>query len=130
MNIVKYIKSLDDSLYGKGVAEKEIEKCENLLNVKFSEEYREYLMELGSAEVNCSELTGITNVERLNVVNVTKQNCNDNKSRNDVYVVHETNIDGIVIWQDQKGIVYETRGSNDLEKICDSLMQYIQEYCE
>lgn len=41
----------------------------------------------------------------------------------DWYVIEETGIDGIVIWQDAEGNVYQNQ-----EKICSSLAEYVEKY--
>ena len=128
--IIEYIRSLEDVLFGKGASEEDVSQYEKALQLKFSDEYKEYLKEFGNVEINASELTGISRVKRLDVVVATEEarSFNTNVS-DDLYVIEQTNIDGIIIWQDRKGMIYETRGLGVPEKICDSLEQYIQEYC-
>ena len=43
------------------------------------------------------------------------------------YVVEEANIDGIVIWQDSDGTVYQTMPNSECKAIANSLMEYISE---
>ena len=130
MMIIEYIRSLDDVITGIGASEEIIIQCENDLKLKFSAEYKEYLKEFGNVEINSSELTGITKIKRLDVVVVTKEARGyNNNVLDDLYVIEQTNIDGIITWQDKDGFIYETRGLSSPEKICDSLQQYIEEYC-
>ncbi len=42
------------------------------------------------------------------------------------YVVEETNIDSITIWQNQEGIVYAGQPTGNMKKIFDSLSDYIE----
>ena len=41
------------------------------------------------------------------------------------YVLEQANIDGIVLWQDKEGNVYQTMPSSVPKKICGSLAEYI-----
>ena len=105
---------------------KQITGAEIELGLKFAKEYKEYLVEFGCASVFGHEFTGICNSTRLNVVNVTTEQ----KSRNtnvpfDWYVIEETNIDDIIIWQDSKGNVYATISLGTPLKIANSFLEYI-----
>lgn len=71
-------------------------------------------------------LTGICNSPRLNVVDVTI--C-ERENNPDVpkywYVLEQANIDGIVIWQNQKGEVYQTQPCREIKMIANSIVEYI-----
>lgn len=71
------------------------------------------------------ELTGICKAARLNVVDVTQDERQYNSVPVDWYVIEQTNIDGIVIWQTASGTIYETCPGSEADKICDSLEEYI-----
>ena len=43
-----------------------------------------------------------------------------------MYVIENTCIDGIIIWQDANGIIYKSRPNLEPEKIADSLVDYIK----
>lgn len=66
--------------------------------------------------------------ERLDVVDVTKNNREHiNDMVKDMYVVEEINIDGIVIWQDVTGRIYETcPGCEKPKPIYNSLVEYLE----
>lgn len=126
----EFVKSLEGVIIGCGASEVNICKCERMLELKFSDEYISYLKEFGNIEVASSELTGISEIKRLNVVGATiEAKKNNTLVGKDMYVIERTNVDGIIIWQDKDGSIYETRGLNEPQKICKSLLQYIQEYC-
>jgi hypothetical protein len=84
------------------------------------------LKEIGLACFDGHELTGLTKTARLNVVSVTKeQRERFGKDTSSWYVVEETNIYGIVIWQGSDATVYETSPTSNAKKIANSLSEYI-----
>ena len=107
MSITEILNSKEDLIAGHGASETEILKAEAELKLKFSPEYKEYLLSFGLAMCNGHELTGIGKIDRTNVVLVTKQM---KKIHSDIpdqwYVIENTNMDGVVIWQDNKGHIY------------------------
>lgn len=116
-----------EGLHGSGTTSEEIEKAEEKLGLKFSKEYREYLSEFGIGAYDGHEFTGISDIKRLDVVTVTED---ERKNNPDVprsyYVIEQANYDGIVIWQDEKGIVYESFESGSFEKVANSILQFIE----
>ena len=109
-----------------GVPEKTIENAEKRLGLKFSEEYREYLREYGLAFFDGHELTGASEFPRLNVVSVTeRERVKFDNTFPDLYVIEQTNIDDITIWQAEDGCIYQTVGNSRPEKICNSLKEYL-----
>ena len=125
-SLIEELKKMDDLLVLTGVSEDEILTAENDLGLHFSKEYKEYLLEFGAASVDGHEFTGIVNSRRLSVVEVTKEEKRKNPNvLIDLYVVEKTNIDHIIVWQNEKGTVYHTQGTSDLVKVCNSLVEYI-----
>lgn len=126
-DICSYIESQPFFVSKKGVDELQISNAEKMLGCKFSSEYIEYLLKCGSASFDGHELTGICDTKRLNVVDVTIDNreyyCPLDKS---FYVVEEANIDDIVIWQNESGIVYQTQPGHLPVVIADSLLNYLK----
>lgn len=124
-NIIDVLRSMPDFIGSNGRSEEEIELAEKILGVTFARDYRNYLEEIGLACFDGHELTGLTKTERLNVVTVTKeQRERFGKNVSTWYVVEETNIYGIVIWQDTNGLVYETAPNSKFKKVADSLAEY------
>lgn len=122
---VERLRQYDDFVESKGASLNQINDTERQLQVEFSVEYKEYLSECGVASANGYEFTGICQSERLNIVCVTeKQRKNIREIPKGAYVVEETNIDEIVIWQTKDGTVYQSQGASFV-KICDSLYEYI-----
>ena len=124
-NIVAVLKSMPDYIGANGRTDEEIDLAEKHLGCTFAEDYRGYLAEIGLACFDGHELTGLTKTERLNVVTVTtEQRKLFGEMVSTWYVVEETNIDGIVAWQDSIGAVYETAFPTYVRKIAGSLSDY------
>lgn len=72
------------------------------------------------------ELTGLTQIPRLNVVCVTKEKREQFGERfKSWYVVEEAYIFDLVIWQSPDGTVYEASPNSLPRKIANSLSEYI-----
>ena len=126
MKLFKVMESMVDATTGKGVDKNAIEAAEGALGVSFSQEYRAYLERYGIAAVNGHELTGICKSDRTNVVSVTQGAKLVCSAEDDWYVIEQTNIDGVVIWQASDGVVYQTVPNTKAKKLCESLAEYIE----
>lgn len=125
-NIVEVINSLPELLKLKAAKPKQITDAESQLNVSFSNEYKEYLSEFGAIMADGIELSGIATSEHRNVVSLTKNEWDLNpKVPHNMYVIENTCVDGIIIWQDTTGVVYQTNPNCAPKKIADSLQDYI-----
>lgn len=126
-SLVKKIKSSPDALFGKGVSAEEIAKAEEKLQLKFAKEYCDYLSAFTVVAIDGRELTGLSNSKRVNVVAVTEsqRKLNQDAPAN-LYVVEEANIDGIVVWQNESGMVYQTAPGAKMIKVADSLESYLK----
>lgn len=103
-----------------------IEEAELKLGCRFSEEYKEYLSEFGEVKYYGHELTGILSSKRLHVVDVTLEERELNPSvPENLYVVEQAGIDGIVVWQSSTGEIYSTAPNGQPKKIAKSLNEYI-----
>ena len=126
-NIIEVLRSSDDLFAGKGASKEQIDEASKALGLAFAEDYLMYLQEFGLAFVNGHELTGIGILPRNNVVSVTveKRKLPHVKDiPDDWYVIEDTNIDSIVIWQSSKGKIYmETPGI--IKQIYSSMAEYI-----
>lgn len=113
-------------LHGKGVTSEQIAEAENQLGLSFSDEYREYLTAYGIAAYDGHELTGITKSDRLNVVAVTAEaRKNQSGIPDNFYVIEGVGIEELVIWQNEQGEIYGCAPNFKLEKISNSLHDYI-----
>lgn len=125
-SIADMMRSFPDFIGSNGRSEKEITEAERVLELCFSPDYRQYLREIGLASFDGHELTGLTANKRLNVVSVTASNRNgDSDIPNSWYVIEEANIDGIVIWQNSSGEVFQAMPGTNAKKICDSLVEFV-----
>ena len=125
-DIVNKLKSAEGFYGGKGASDKQISNAEKKLGTKFAREYKDCLREYGSVSVDGHELTGFSTDKRLDVEAVTKKNRQQTKSTSNLYVIEEANIDGIVVWQDNKGKVYVTAPESEPVQIYDSLSDYLE----
>ena len=109
MKINKILEKKIDLLCGEPAREQDVEKAEKKLGLHFAEEYKEYLLEYGIVAYSGHEITGLVDDDRTNVVTTTQRNKKGRKNipRN-LYVIEETNMDGIVIWQSTDGKIYST----------------------
>jgi len=104
----------------------QIKEAEVALGLSFAKEYKEYLSTFGCASIYGHEFTGICSASRLNVVTVTdEQKSFDAGIPDDWYVIEETNIDGIVIWQNAKGVIYSKAPNREAERIAKSFSDYL-----
>lgn len=128
-NIVEVIKALPDLLPLKPATDTQITDAELQLRVSFADEYKAYLKEFGAIMADGIELTGIAKSEHRNVVSLTEQEraLNPNVPHT-MYVIENTCVDGIMIWQDTKGKVYQTKPESKPKKIADSLVEYIESH--
>lgn len=125
-NIIEIINSLQDMIPLKAATATQITDAELQLRVSFSDEYKEYLSTFGAIMADGIELTGIAKAEHRNVVSVTKaEHKLNSKVPNTMYVIENTHIDGVVIWQDATGSVYRTQPEMEPQKIADSMTEYL-----
>lgn len=124
--IVQIVNSLSDLLPLKPATAIQIADAELQLRVSFADEYKEYLAAFGAIMADGIELTGIAKSEHRNVVTVTKKEWELNqKIPHTMYVVENTYIDGIIIWQDTNGLIYQSYPSSEAKQIATSLTEYI-----
>ena len=122
---VNKLKKFDDFIELGGVSQDEINRAENILGVKFAEEYIEYLLECGVASADGHEFTGICKSKRLNVVDVTKEELAKVEDFPEgAYVVEQAHIDGVVVWQTKEGAIYESQNKK-VRWVSNSLGDYI-----
>ena len=125
-NIIDVIKGLSNLFSLKPATQSEIEKAENNLGLKLAKDYKAYIAEFGAIMADGIELSGISKSQRLNVVDMTKQEWELNpKVPHTLYVVENCAIDGIIIWQDEKGLIYQSQPNVEPKKIAKSLSEYV-----
>lgn len=125
-SIVYTIQNLPNLLPLKAASNTEITDAELQLRIRFSDEYKAYLSTFGAIIADGIELTGVAKSEHRNVVPVTKQEWDlNNNVPHTMYVVESTGIDGVIIWQDTSGLIYQTSPSTQPKQIAKSLNDYI-----
>lgn len=125
-SIIDVINSLPNCIKLKPASLSQIINAEKQLKLKFSDEYREYLKNFGAIISDGIELSGIANEEYRNVVALTKKEWELNsKVPHNMYVIEDTRINGIIIWQDFNGYIYKSTPNSSPMKIHDSLTEYI-----
>lgn len=127
-NIVQTIHSLSNLVSLKPASDAQIAEAESLLNINFAKEYKEYLVAYGAIMADGIELTGIAKSEYRNVVAQTRSEWELNAEvPHTMYVIENTHIDGIVIWQDSEGFIYQSTPNTSAIKIANSLVEYINQ---
>ncbi|XME02169.1 SMI1/KNR4 family protein [Lachnospiraceae bacterium C1.1] len=113
----------------KSASMDQIRHAEKEIGVVFSKDYKEYLQLYGSVSCVGHELTGISEDTNLDVVNATLSNYKKNQNISaPFYVIEETHMDGIVIWQTKTGEVFQSEYKGKPIKIYDSLIDYISSF--
>jgi len=125
-DIINLLKKQPDFYALTGASEAEIKAAEQNLDLQFAADYRNYVAAFGAASIDCHEMTGVCKSDRLSVVAVTQEERKKNDVPSDWYVIEQANIDGIVIWQDSRGAVYQTGPNAKQKKLCSSLAAYIE----
>lgn len=123
--LIEIIKRQPNFYAEKGVSATQIEQAEKLLGLNFSSDFKVCLLEFGAVSVSGHEFTGFSADKNLDVVEVTQKNRRKNTIEQNLYVIEEAHIDGIVIWQDASGNVYETTPKSKAKKIAHSLADYL-----
>jgi hypothetical protein len=125
-DIVKKLRETPDFYSLTGASAENIKLAEEKLNLKFANEYREYLTAFGVASAGIHEFTGICSSSRLDVVlNTISEKNNNSKIPENLYVVEIVNMDDIVIWQSDTGAIYQSVPNISPVKLCNSLCEYI-----
>lgn len=125
-SIVNKLRALPAFCSLAGVSMDLIVDAEKALALRFADDYREYLLAFGIASSDGHEFTGICNSKRLNVVDVTLAEKSIAPGiPNDWYVLEEANFDGIVIWQNSIGGIFQTQPGREAVKLADSICDYL-----
>ena len=128
MSFVDFLRKKTGFIGSSGRTKEEIQQAEEELCIRFAAEYHEYLERIGLASVEEHELTGLTKDIRLDVVAVTKEyRALYGPDTVLWYVVEDIGIDGLVIWQDEKGTIYQTSFTVEPVKIAESLEEYLRD---
>jgi hypothetical protein len=113
--------------YTKGASDTEIEKAEQKLGRKFSNEYKNYLKKYGAVSFGSTELTGLNIAKYANVVDVTLIEIERYKDfPKDFIVLENLGVEGILALTNSHGEVIIWRGGKILNKY-KSIKNYLEE---
>ena len=125
--IIDVINGLENLLPLKPALIEAVENIEIELALPLAEEYKEYLLKYGAIMADDVELTGVAKSKNRDVVQVTQREWMSNsKIKHNLYVVENIGIEGIIIWQDGSGKIYESSPNNGAKQIADSLAEYLE----
>lgn len=125
--IIDVIEKLPGLITLKPAEIQTIENIEIELALPLAEDYKEYLQKFGAAMADNVELTGVTKSKHRNVVVVTRKEWQSNPLiKHTMYVVENLGIEGIIIWQNSSGKIYQSSPNHAAEKIADNLADYLE----
>ena len=124
--ILMIMSNLEDLRFLKPATEAEVTAAEKELGVIFAEDYREYVLKYGVISARGIELTGVTTAKRLDVVTVTKAEREMASIPENMYVIENVAIDGIVVLQNTAGEVFSIAPLEPLKRICSSLSESVE----
>ena len=125
-NIIDYLRAKNGFTCLGPVPQESIDAAEQELKISFANEYRDYVSDCGVASYGGHELTGVCSFPRLNVVDVTIKERNNNPLIPVyMYVVEQTHYDNVVIWQSSSGEIYQSQPNKKLMLLAGSLHEYI-----
>ena len=125
-NIIETIHRLPDMEHAVPAGQDEILRAEHALGLRFAEEYRQYLSAFGAAWSDIIVISGILDAEDYHVVSLTQRMRSVNPdSPSTFYAIEDVGVDGLVIWQDHTGTVYQSIPNHPPVKIFDSLSAFL-----
>ena len=127
MNIIEKIKKIDDLdiISNNGASEEQILRAEKRLELKFPEEYKNYVKEFGAISFLGNEWTGLNIDGYLNVVNMTEEERALNEFFPKKYfVIENIGVDRMLIISNEKGEIY-TIQYDKIKFLCNSLSEYL-----
>lgn len=125
--IVKKILQVPNLYKLQKCSESEVLKAQEILNVKFSAEYVDYVTNFGAISFFGTEWTGLNVEGYLNVVEETLFEREIHKNfPKDCYVVENLQMEGAVVISDAEGRIYNYFNDEKV-LICDSLTEYLRE---
>lgn len=125
--IIDVINGLENLLSLKQATIEDVDNIEIELALPLAEEYKEYLLKYGAIMADDVELTGVSKSKNRDVIQVTQREwAANNKIKRNLYVVENMGIEGIIIWQDSTGKIYESKPNQGAKQIADSLAAYLR----
>jgi hypothetical protein len=124
-DIITVIGSLKGLVSLQGASKDAVTAAEQSLGLSFAADYRTYLEKYGLISARHIEITGLAEPKRLNVVSVTLAERQKNQLPQDMYVVEDSGIEGVLILQNGIGEMYEFQ-NRQTKKIYNSLADYLR----
>jgi hypothetical protein len=126
-SIVQTIRLLPNLSHLEPATTSAITNAERQLQLSFADEYKKYLAEFGVISAEGIELTGIEMSEDISsVVSVTKEAWELNHDvPHTMYVIEDACVDGIFVWQDSSGVIYQTSPYAKHKEIAKTLTEYV-----
>ncbi|MBQ8688443.1 MAG: SMI1/KNR4 family protein [Ruminococcus sp.] len=125
-DIVSKMEAIKNLYHLTGCTDQEIEKAQQALGLRFSDEYVKYVKAYGAVSFYATEWTGLNVEGYLNVVEATMQERNLNPDfPDDCYVIENQDLNGSVIVSDSSGSVSVIQEGQRSE-ICRSLLEYLE----
>lgn len=106
-----------------------VERAEQQLAVQFAADYRDLLISFGQFSLGAYDFTGVLLDNELSVVSATQEEREwTHPDTQGMYVIAYLYVDGIVIWQDSQGAVYQTIPDKSLapERLYSSFVDYVK----
>ncbi len=129
-NICEFLESYDDFSHHNPVSLEKIRVAEELLNLKFADDYVECLLKYGAVDVEDIELFYITdNNKNRSVIHQTielKELEDGVYIADDMYAIQDLWYDDLMAWQDRSGAVYISAPFEKPIKVANSLADYIE----
>ncbi len=130
-NIIAAIQKLPGMESGTPAGAEEIRTAEEELHLHFAEEYKEYLSVFGAVCSDIIAVSGLCEDEDYAVVELTKKLRSIQANIPlDFYAIEDVGVDGLVIWQDKTGTVYQSIPNYDPVRIFDSLSDFLNHQIE
>ncbi len=125
--ILKYLKASKELFYLDGVSWEQVQEAQTALDVRFADEYLAVLLQFGVIVTDEHELTGLSGIHRLNIVDVTKAERNKNPEVPEgFYVVERVPAEQSVIWQNKQGEIVQSVDGQETKFLHNSLLEYLQ----
>ena len=126
-NIIQVVNELENLFPLKPATKEDINRIEKELSLSLADEYKEYLLQFGAILADGVELTGVAKSKERDVIQVTQREWEINSTvSHNMYVIENIGIEGIIIWQDESGKVYESRPNHNPVEIANSLAEYLK----
>lgn len=111
----------------KPASEEVIKSVEEKLNLKFADDYREYLINFGAVRSEIIAISGITNDPEYGVLELTnKIRLFNTQIPTNFYVIEDVGVDGLVIWQDETGTIYQSLPTKAPMQLYNNLTDYLE----